>query len=58
VENNAQVTGLISQLENYYDRTLAGDQPEETVSFSPDVESFLREMSERLDSGQNSLDNE
>lgn len=52
VENNLEVKGLISQLENYYDRMLATPQPQEETAFSADVEQFLREMGKRLDSGQ------
>ena len=51
VESNAEVKGLIRQLETYYDRVLAASRPED-VSFSPDMEKFLKEMSERLDGGQ------
>ena len=51
VENNTEVRSLITQLETYYDRVLAGTQPEEQPSFSPDIEKFLREMGERLDGG-------
>ena len=49
VESNEEVKSMISQLETYYDRVLAAEQPEEGVRFSSDVETFLSEMSERLD---------
>ena len=60
VENNSEVSGLISQLEAYYDRVLAesgesedseeSETPEESTSqFAPDVERFLSEMGQRLD---------
>ena len=49
VENNVEVKNLIAQLETYYDRVLSGSQSEEKTSLSPNVESFLREMGERLD---------
>jgi hypothetical protein len=54
VESNSEVKSLIEQLEAYYDRVLAADEPAEDVSFSPDVERFLREMGERLDGGPES----
>ena len=56
VESNSEVKSLISQLETYYDRVLAGGQPGEDASFSPDVEKFLREMGDRLDDGQGGED--
>ena len=58
VTDNSEVSGLISQLEAYYDRVLANasesdeEQPddEDTQSqFAPDVERFLTEMGERLE---------
>ena len=52
VENNPEVKNLITQLETYYDRVLAGADIEEDVSFAPDVERFLSEMGERLDGGR------
>jgi len=56
VENNSEVKTLISQLEKYYDRVLAGSQPAEDVSFSPDVEKFLSEMGDRLNPEQDGRD--
>ena len=56
VENNGEVRSLIRQLETYYDRVLAVSKPEEDVSFSPDVESFLKEMGQRLDGGEDQAD--
>ena len=56
VENNSEVKALIRQLETYYDRVLAGQEQEQEVSFSPDVEKFLREVGERLDGSQNGDD--
>ena len=52
VASNSEVLGLIKQLETYYDRVLAGSVPQKDVSFSPDVESFLREMGKRLEGSQ------
>ena len=51
VENNSEVSGLIKQLEAYYDRVLAGaDEPDDQQEhFAPDVERFLREMGDRLE---------
>ena len=49
VESNSEVKGMIGQLETYYDRVLAAEEPDEDVRFSSDVERFLSEMSERLD---------
>jgi len=58
VVDNSEVSGLISQLEAYYDRVLANsseesepleDQEDDTQSqLAPDVERFLSEMGERL----------
>ena len=50
VEKDAEVKVLIEQLETYYDRVLTSAQPDESVSFAPEVENFLREMGERLES--------
>ena len=58
VANNGEVKKLISQLETYYDRVLTGVPSEEEISFSPDVEKFLREMGERLDGGKEGQDEE
>lgn len=56
VQNNPEVKSLIQQLEAYYDRTLAVREPsgddapvEEDTSFAPDVEQFLREVGQRLE---------
>jgi hypothetical protein len=50
VENNLEVKGLISQLEVYYDRVMAVQEPEEQAGpLAPNVERFLREMGERLE---------
>ena len=43
---------LITQLETYYDRVLAGQGSEEETSLAPDVEKFLHEMTERFDDGR------
>ena len=45
---------LILELERYYDENIAPTQSQEQgdVSLSPDVASFLDEMGERLDDGQ------
>ena len=56
VANNAEVTGIIKQLETEYDRARTGTEPEETepeekVSLPPNVENFLRQMGQRLDEG-------
>lgn len=58
VESNSEVRGLIAKLETYYDRVLASSQPTEDVSFSPDVEQFLREMAERLEKKTDGYDDE
>lgn len=61
VAENSEVSGLIKQLEAYYDRVLAdgGESSEERPAgedsqsqFAPDVERFLTEMGERLDQGE------
>ena len=56
VQNNPEVKSLIQQLEAYYDKTLAVREPsddeapvEEDTSFAPDVEQFLREVGQRLE---------
>ena len=51
VEDNEEVRSMIGQLETYYDRVLAAEEPDEEAKFSSDVERFLSEMSERLDGG-------
>ena len=51
VESNPEVRNLIQQLETYYDRVLAAPIPEDDVSFSPEMEKFLKEMGDRLGSG-------
>ena len=51
VESNSEVRSLITQLETYYDRVLAGQGSEEETSLAPDVEKFLHEMTERFDDG-------
>ena len=56
VESNPEVRSLIQQLETYYDRILASPTSEEPVSFSPDVEKFLREMGDRLETQQDDQD--
>ena len=59
VEDNPEVKNLIAQLETYYDRVLSGSQTtDEGVSFSPDVEKFLREMGDRLDKKPEDEDDE
>ena len=54
VQNNSQVTRVIKQLEADYDKTSEGQSeppgtPEERVELSPDVESFLQQMGQRLE---------
>ena len=51
-ERNPQVKGLIEQLEADYDRgqTADGESGEGDVSLTPEVEDFLREMGQRLES--------
>ncbi len=44
VEGNPEVRSLISRLESYYDRVLAGEEEEEEAELAPDVEQFLREV--------------
>ena len=58
VEGNTEVKSLIDQLETYYDRVLSASTPQEGVAFSPDVESFLREMGDRLERTQDIQDDE
>ena len=58
VENNPEVKRLIDQLETYYDRVLVGSEPDEQPSLSPDVEKFLREVGERLETDQDGSDDE
>ena len=59
VENNSEVQSLITQLEAYYDRVLADKEtPDESISLSPDVESFLQEMGNRLEPEQETDDDE
>ena len=59
VENNSEVQSLITQLEAYYDRVLANKEtPDESISLSPDVESFLQEMGNRLEPEQDTDDDE
>ena len=60
VENNSEVSDLITQLEAYYDKVLAGPdehngQPEH---FAPDVERFLLEMGERLERSEDDEDSD
>ena len=52
VENNSEVRSLITQLETYYDRVLAGQEDEGETSFAPDVANFLAEMTERFDDSE------
>lgn len=54
VETNPEIKNLITQLETYYDQVLANSSSTEGISFSPEVEKFLREMGERLGNLQNS----
>jgi hypothetical protein len=49
VEHNSQVKALIAQLEEYYDSQQAPEPALEEPPLSPDVESFLREMGQKLD---------
>ena len=52
VESNPEVKNLITQLESYYDRVLAGPDSPDEGTLSPDVERFLTEMGGRLDDPQ------
>ena len=56
VENNSDVRTLIKQLETYYDRVLAGATPAEQESLAPDVERFLRDVTDRLDGDKEGRD--
>ncbi|MDA1189881.1 MAG: PAC2 family protein [Chloroflexi bacterium] len=49
VESNPEVKALISQLETYYDRTQSTPDLTETPQLSPELESFLKEVSKGLD---------
>ena len=50
-ERNPQIQGLIEQLEARYDQgRIVEDEAREKASFPPDVEDFLREMGQRLES--------
>ena len=49
VASNSEVSALIVKLEQYYDRVHSGSSDED-VSLSPEVESFLKEMGQRLES--------
>ena len=49
VENNSQVKALILQLEEYYDDRHSPEPAQEEPALSPDVESFLREIGQKLD---------
>jgi len=50
-ERNPQIKGLIEQLEASYDKgRLVEDEARDKTSFPPDVEDFLREMGQRLES--------
>lgn len=49
VEKNPEVRAMVEQLEVYYDRILASPPPEQEATFSPDVERFLREITERFE---------
>ena len=65
VQNNPEVSSLIQQLEAYYDRTLAIREPnqeepteEDATSFAPDVEQFLREVGQRLETPGEIIDDD
>ena len=49
VAHNSQVKALISQLEEYYDDQHSPEPAQEEPTLAPDVESFLREIGQRLD---------
>ncbi len=49
VGGNSQVKALISQLEEYYDDQHSPEPVQDDVPLAPDVESFLREIGQRLD---------
>ena len=48
VANNKQVAKLVEQLETYYDQVLSPKTSRDKIEFSPEVESFLTEMSDLL----------
>lgn len=48
VANNKQVAKLVEQLETYYDQVLSPKTSKDKIAFSPEVESFLTEMSDLL----------
>ena len=48
VANNKQVAKLVEQLETYYDQVLLPNAPKDKAAFSPEVETFLGEMSDLL----------
>ena len=48
VANNKQVAKLVEQLETYYDQVLSPKTPKCKTTLSPEVESFLKEMSDQL----------
>ena len=49
VADNPEARRVILQLESEYDRLQSSPETEESVSLSPDVESFLQEMGERFE---------
>jgi hypothetical protein len=49
VGSNPQVKALIAQLEEYYDEEHSSEPVQDDLLLAPDVESFLREVGQRLD---------
>ena len=49
LEYNERVKALVIQLEEYYDNNQPPDGSQEDSDLSPDVEKFLREITQKLD---------
>ena len=49
IEHNERVKALVVQLEEYYDNNQPSDSSQEDSNLSPDVEKFLREITQKLD---------
>jgi len=52
VEANPEAVGIIERMEAAYDPVQAGQEPQDSVTLPPEMEKFLREMSERLDKSE------
>jgi hypothetical protein len=52
IQNNSEVLNVLKQMESDYDQKQVGGQPQDEPAMSPDVEKFLREMSQRLADSQ------